>query len=199
MPSESFTDRSPLGIELMTLKCKVSGLTKRTNHAVVVQNSLEPSHFQGLAADIRSLRSRIIDWRRRFNIALIRASDSSKEDALDFGKRYELLGISLIVHIVVSRLLYAISPKDRALLEDEVQNLALELKAMQQTVENNPRASFFFAQKGTIADAAIATHACFNDVVDSGRIVDSWRLEKFFDAMGKKKCNGETCCNVNKL
>ena len=97
----------------------------------------------------------------------------------------------------MSRLLCAIVPNDRVLLEEEVQNLAAELKVMQETVGHNPRASFFFAQKGKIADAAIVSHGCFRDVVDSGKVVDSWRLEKFFEVIGRKSCNGDTCCNPN--
>ena len=197
VPSETFTDRSQLGIELMMLKTKVSGLAKRTNHAVVIQNTLQEDDFAMLAADIRVVRSDIIAWRRQFNTALIHADDRTRKDTTDFGKRYELLGVSLIVNIIVSRLLCAIVPNDRALLEEEVQNLAVELKVMQDTLSHNPRASFFFAQKGKIADAVIFSHACFRDVVDSGKVVDSWRLEKFFDAIGRKGCNGETCCDPN--
>jgi hypothetical protein len=118
---------------------------------------------------------------------------------VDFGKRYEILGISLIINILVSRLLGAIVPNDRAFLEEEVQNVAIELKVLQDTSEHNPRASFFFAQKGVMADAAIATHACFSEVVHSGKVVDSWRLQKFFDVLGRKSCNGETCCDMNEL
>lgn len=198
-PHEKFTDRSQLGIELMMLKCSISGLTKRTNHAIVIQNTLLSSDFEALAADIRITRSRTIVWRRKFNTALIHAGHCSKENTMDFGKRYEILGISLIINIIVDRLLGAIAPSDRALLEEEVQNLATELKVLQDTSEHNPRASFFFAQKAVIADAAIATHACFSEVFDSGRVVDSWRLQKFFDILGRKCCNGETCCDVNKL
>lgn len=183
----------------MMLKCKISGLTKRTNHAVVIQNALLPSDFEALAADIRAARSKIITWRRKFNTALIHAGHCSKDNTADFGKRYEILGISLIINIVVSRLLSAIVPSDRALLEEEIQNAAIELKVLQDTSEHNPRASFFFAQKGVMADAAIATHACFSEVIDSGKIVDLWRLQKFFDVLGRKGCDGETCCDMNKL
>lgn len=197
VPNETFTDRSKLGIELMIMKSKLSGLTKRTNHAVVIQDTIQQEYFDILAADIRVVRSEVIGWRRKFNIALINAGERSKDDTMDFGKRYELLGISLVINIVLSRLLCCIVPNDRAILEEEVQNVAAELKAVQESLENNPRAKFFFAQKARIADAAIATHPYFQEVLDSGKIVAPWRLEKFFQEMGRKCCDGVACCNLD--
>ena len=192
--TETFTDRSKLGIDLMILKPKVSGLAKRTNHVIFMQDMLQPEDFEDLAADLHDARSSIVTWRRKFNTALIHADERSREDPLDFGKRYELLGVSLVIHIIVSRLLCAIVPNERRLLEEEIQNVALELKNIQGSLSHNRRAEFFFEQKGRIADAAIATHSYFEDVLDSGRVVEAWRLEKFFQAIGRKCCNGETCC-----
>jgi hypothetical protein len=98
---------------------------------------------------------------------------------------------------MVNRLLCSIVPNDRTLLEEEVQSLALELKAVQGSLEHDRRAEFFFAQKAKIADAAIATHKYFRDVLNSGKVVELWRLEKFFQALGRKCCDGETCCDPN--
>src|SRR5258708_35627337 len=97
VPSETFTDRSKLGIDLMMLKPRVSGLAKRTNHAVFMQDMLQPEDFETIAADLRVARSKIVTWRRKFNTALIHADERSREDPLDFGKRYELLGVSIVV------------------------------------------------------------------------------------------------------
>jgi hypothetical protein len=97
----------------------------------------------------------------------------------------------------VSRLLCSIAPNERALLEEKVQSLATELKAVQGSLKYNRRAEFFFAQKAKIADAAIVTHTYFRDVLDSGKIVERWRVEKFFEALGRKGCDGETCCDTN--
>lgn len=195
VPTETFTDRSRLGIDLMMLKPRVSGLAKRTNHVVFMQDKLQPADFETIAADLHVARSKIVTWRRKFNTALIHADECSREDPLDFGKRYELLGVSLVVHIILSRLLCSVVPNERRLLEEEVQNLALELKTVQGSLSHNRRAEFFFEQKGRIADAAIATHSYFEDVLDSGKIMESWRLERFFEAIGRKVCDGVTCCD----
>ena len=197
VPSETFTDRSKLGIDLMMLKPRVSGLAKRTNHAVFMQDMLQPEDFEIIAADLRVARSKIVTWRRKFNTALIHAEERSREDPLDFGKRYELLGVSIVIHIILSRLLCSIAPNDRSLLEEEVQNLALELKTVQGSLAHNRRAEFFFEQKSRIADAAISTHSYFEDVLDSGKIVEIWRLEKFFTALARKCCDGVACCDTN--
>ena len=197
IPSEMFSDRSKLGIELMMLKPKVSGLAKRTNHAVLMQDTLQPEDFEAITDDLHAARSTMVSWRRKFNTALIHANECSPEDPLDFSKRYELLGISLVVHIILSRLLSSMVPNERGLLEEEVQNLALELKTIQGSLGHNRRAELFFKQKAKIVDAAIATHKYFQEVVNSGRIVELWRLEKFFDALGRKNCDGKTCCDPN--
>jgi hypothetical protein len=185
----------------MILKFKISGLAKRTNHAVVIQERLQQEDFEILASDIRGVRSGIITWRRKFNTALIHAGHPSRDDAMDFGKRYELLGISLVVNIMASRLLGCIVPNDRALLEEEVQNVAMELKALQSSSEHNRRAGFFFAQNAKIADAAIATRMYFREVLNSGKIIERWRLEKFFESIGRKCCDedGEGCCDTSNL
>jgi hypothetical protein len=163
-----------------------------------MQDTLQSEHFEAIAADLHTARSKIVTWRRNFNTALIHADQSSREDPLDFGKRYELLGVSLVIHIVLSRLLCSISPSNRRLLEEEVQNLALELKTVQGSLAHNRRAEFFFEQKGGIADAAIATHPYFEEVLDSGKIVETWRLETFFKALGRKCCDGGvSCCDKN--
>jgi hypothetical protein len=198
VPSETFTDRSNLGVDLMILKPKVSGLVMRTNHAVLMQETLQPEEFDALAADIRPVRCAILKWRQKFNTALLHADERSRKDRLDFGKRYELLGISLVVNIIISRLLCCIVPNDRALLEEEVQNLAAELKTVQGSLGHCRRAEFFFAQKAKIGDAAIATHIYFRDVLHSGKIIELWRLEKFFEALGRKRCDGKTCCNLKR-
>jgi hypothetical protein len=195
--TESFTDRSELGIDLLQIKAKISGIAKRTNHAVYNQTTLEPLYFETLATEIRLIRSSILSWRRKFNIALIHASSKVPQNsAADFGKRYELLAIALIINIVTSRLLLSISPSERTILEEEVQNLAIELKAVQSSLNHNRRAEFFFAQKARIAEAAITTHTTFWDVRDSGVVVELWRLEEFFNAIGRKCCDGETCCDT---
>jgi hypothetical protein len=173
---------------------KIGGLTKETNHAVVVQDALKMEDFEAIATRIRVVRSSITAWRRKFNLALLRAEKHKENDLEDFGKRFELLATSLILNIVLSRLLCAIVPQCRALLEEEVQNLAAEIRDMESSVLHNQRAAFFFAQKAKVAEAALITHKYFQDVINSGQVVEAWRLNAFFVAMGRKCCDGVTCC-----
>ncbi|KAH8807831.1 hypothetical protein F5884DRAFT_857398 [Xylogone sp. PMI_703] len=195
LPHGTFTDRSQLGIDLMMLMAKIPRLAKRTGHAVTVQGTLHPVDFDTIAADVRIVRSAVLSWRRRFNNALIHESERSHHHNANFDKRFELLGISLIINILVSRMLCCLVPSERALLEEEVQNLAAELKAAQKSVGPHRRAGFFLAQKAKIADAVIATHADFLGAVGSGKVVESWRLKRFCDSLGRKCCDGETCCS----
>ncbi|KAH8896580.1 hypothetical protein GQ53DRAFT_838146 [Thozetella sp. PMI_491] len=196
-PQEAFTDRSALGITLMTLMAKVPTLAKRVGHAVVIQNSLQRQYFDTIAAEIRSLRSAIIAWRRDFNLALIaNASRPSQARGIQpsFSKKHEMSGIALVIHMIASRMLVCISTAGRELLEEEVQSLAVELKTLQASVAHNCRANFFLGQKSIIADAAIATHEDFVALSTSETVVESWKLARFWQLMGRTPCDGETCC-----
>ncbi|KAF4613431.1 hypothetical protein G7Y89_g15456 [Cudoniella acicularis] len=197
IPNETFSDRSALGIDLIILKSKIPGLVKKTNHAVFIQETLQPKDFDALADEIRVVRTAIVTWRRKFNTALLHAEPHPQNKTIDFAKRYELLGISLIINIMLSRLLASIVPNDRALLEEEAQNLAIELKSVQGSLGHSKRAQFYFEQKAKLADAAIDTHEEFREEIGSGRVVESWRLERFFEAIGRKCCDGKTCCERN--
>ena len=218
---EIFTDRSPLAVSLMLLMAKVPGLAKRTTHAVVVtvpqeaQDEQHEQELQDLMADVDSLRARIVKWRRDFNTALIHAvgptdnwiSSTGSNTTLergtdDAGKRYELLGISLVVHMLAGRMLVSLSPPgDRGalLLEDEVQAVAAELGQVHRSVPSggrNHRARFVLLQKTKIADAAVATHADFRRAAmrDDGRAVEPLVLKRFCELLGRKCCDGQGCC-----
>ncbi|KAI8630202.1 hypothetical protein F5Y19DRAFT_429323 [Xylariaceae sp. FL1651] len=199
-PLETFTDRSPLGISIMLAGIKIPGLRKRCIHAVSIRAA--DDELDALAAEMHSLRSYIITWRRDFNMALMRALDVEKytytknqNRCLD--KRYDLLGIYSIVYITLSRLLICITSNGRALIEDEVQGQALELKQLYQSVREgtkgssydpiNYRTEFVLSQQVLAANRAIATHADFRSAVGSGRIIDPNIMMKYFTILGKKK------------
>jgi len=197
VPGETFADRSSLNIELMMIKCRVPSLAKRTNHAVVTQTAISSECLANLIADIRTLRSSVMSWRRKFNIALISKEDCSPYDTLDYAKRYEVFGLSLVVNIMTTRLLLCLEPNGRAYLEEEVHNLALELKDTQRLITDNRRAALFLAQKAKFADAAIATHDIFVEAAGNRGIVEPWMLEKFFTVLGRRKgCDGQACCEL---
>lgn len=192
---EIFTDRSPLGIRLLTLMVRVPGLAKKTCYVVTMQNSLQPKDFDAVAAKVRTLRSDVAAWRRDFNMTLIHAADSSKKNStLDTDKRYELLGVALIIQILASRMIVCISPNDRGLLEEEVQSFAIELKSLLGSVGHHRRAEFFLTQKVKIANAALGTHEDFAAAIGSDRVIEAWKLKKFDNAFGRKTCDGITCC-----
>lgn len=186
---ETFTDRSPLGIKLLTLLTKLPGLVKKTCHMVAVQSTLRAESFDSLAADLRELRSDIAGWRREFNMVLIHAKNKANPD-----KRYEFLGTCLIIQIFTSRLLGSILPAERGLLEEEAQCFAIELKHLQASVGPRTREKLLLTQKAKIANAAIETRGDFAAVVGNGRIVEAWRLRKFCSSFGRKFCDGVTCC-----
>jgi hypothetical protein len=200
---------------------------------------------------VQALRNRIIGWRRDFNTALIHAvsttttsSTISTTTNLDnqrtieqtaqpnpsntttklekINGHYELLGISLVIHILVTRMLVCLSPpasgdgstagtttSSAALLEDEAQALAAELRQVRDSVPTaaeynnnntnnnngssssspgNDRALFNLRQKALVAEAAIATRDDFRAAVArrAGRVVDLAVLRRYCVALGRK-------------
>ncbi len=109
----------PLGIVLMVLMAKIGGLAKRTSHWVAAA-ALEDGYandqdVDSLVAELHALRCKVIAWRRDFNTALIHAADGTRSNAMDnkvdcVNKRYELLGVSLVVHVLANRMLVSLSP-----------------------------------------------------------------------------------------
>lgn len=178
----------------MMLMAKLPGIAKRTGHVIVAQDVLQPEDFVALVDNVRVVRAGIITWRRSFNIALLQIEQRPPGETADFGKRYELLGLSLIINIMASRMLCCIVPNERAFLEEEIQYLAVEFQAVKRSAEHNHRASFFLAQKAKIANAAITTHADFQCIAGSGRIVDLCRWQRFCKAIGRRCCDENMCC-----
>ncbi|KAF2111233.1 hypothetical protein BDV96DRAFT_189386 [Lophiotrema nucula] len=186
---EDFSDGSKLGIELMKIMVKLSGLARRTSLAVAAQDTLRGEHLHVLETDIRNACSAAVAWRRKFNTSLMTAEKRNERD--DFGKRHELLATELIIHVTLSRMLCAIVLDDRPYLDEEVQNMAQELRDLKKGVENNKRASFFLAQKTIVSDASIATHEIFQVAVDRGKIVEQSRLLEFCKELGRKNHDGK--------
>ncbi|KAL7929787.1 hypothetical protein V8C35DRAFT_314791 [Trichoderma chlorosporum] len=188
---EVFTDRSPLGIRLLALMVKVPCLAKKTYNIVTMQHSPQAGDSDVLAAKVRILRSNVAIWRREFNMILIHSTNTPQKDGkIDTDKRYELLGVALIIQILASRMIVCISPSDRGLLEEEVQSFAFELKSLLGSVGHHRRAEFFLTQKVKIANAAIDTHDDFAAEIGSGRVVERWKLENFDKLIGRNTSNG---------
>jgi hypothetical protein len=194
----------------MLLMAKGPGLIKRTGHAVVVADSQDGREQERdvdvLMGEVHVFRSKVIAWRSDFNMALIDAlegaDNTSQRDMPSACKRYELLGVSLVVLMLADRMLVSLSPPQdpgARLLEDEAQASAAELKQVQRSVHSNsdnPRAEFALGQKAKIADAAIATHADFRRATErvAGRVVEASVLKRFWEALGWRCCDGKDCC-----
>jgi hypothetical protein len=209
--SEDFSDRSPLGIELMLLMASTPGLARRTS-SVVDTVALQEDKCNlpaGLEAEVRavnseahSLRQKAIAWRVDFNTALIHSDPTSPGGHADHydtrTNRYELLGIYSVVHILADRMLVSLSGPEgehgaASVIEDEVQTLAAELRQTLDTVppiNSNHRANFNLRQKALVADAAIATRDEFRTAAtrgrDAGRVIDRDVLKRFCVALGRR-------------
>uniref|UniRef100_A0A8H7TMA4 Transcription factor domain-containing protein n=1 Tax=Bionectria ochroleuca TaxID=29856 RepID=A0A8H7TMA4_BIOOC len=185
---DTFSDRSRLGVTLMTFITRIPALALMTFQLLSADTCLQTDELQAGVTKLRSLRSAIIAWRRSFNTALLNAADVCLTANDETGKRYELLAIAIVLHILTTRMLLCISPNEREFLEEEVQSHAAELKEIQVSVAGkHGRAAFLISQKAMTADATIATHSDFKESVGTGRLVESWKLAKFLELAKKKE------------
>lgn len=162
---------------------------------MTVQDSLCSEDFNEIAVKVRALRSEILAWRRDFNMALIHAiGEPKRNDGINTDKRYELISVALVIQILASRMLVFISPDDRGILEEEAQSYAMEIRSLQGSTGHHRRAEFILTQKSRIADAVINTHDVFAATAGNGRIIEPWRLKQFCKLLGKKSCDGVSCC-----
>ncbi|KAK7222382.1 hypothetical protein V2G26_010385 [Clonostachys chloroleuca] len=185
---DTFSDRSRLGVTLMTFMTRIPGLALMTFQLLSADTYLQTAELQAEVAKLRSLRSAIIAWRRSFNTALLNAVDVCHTAKDETGKRYELLAIAIVLHILTTRMLLCISPNEREFLEEEVQSQAAELKEIQVSVAGkHGRAEFLISQKAMTANATIATHSDFQESVGTGRLVEPWKLAKFLELAKKKE------------
>ncbi|CAI6100945.1 unnamed protein product [Clonostachys chloroleuca] len=185
---DTFSDRSRLGVTLMTFMTRIPGLALMTFQLLSADTYLQTAELQAEVAKLRSLRSAIIAWRRSFNTALLNAVDVCHTAKDETGKRYELLAIAIVLHILTTRMLLCISPNEREFLEEEVQSQAAELKEIQVSVAGkHGRAAFLISQKAMTANATIATHSDFQESVGTGRLVEPWKLAKFLELAKKKE------------
>jgi hypothetical protein len=172
----------------MTFITRIPALALMTFQLLSADTCLQTAELQAGVAKLRSLRSAIIAWRRSFNTALLNAVDVCLTANDETGKRYELLAIAIVLHILTTRMLLCISPNEREFLEEEVQSHAAELKEIQVSVAGkHGRAAFLISQKAMTADATIATHSDFKESVGTGRLVESWKLAKFLELAKKKE------------
>ncbi|CAH0058206.1 unnamed protein product [Clonostachys solani] len=191
---DTFSDRSRLGVTLMTFMTRIPALALMTFHVLSADESLPIAELQAAIAKLRSLRSAIIGWRRSFNTALLnsvsvcscRTTCRGAKD--ETSKRYELLAISIVLHILTGRLLLCVSANERDFLEEEVQSQAAELKEIEVSVAGkHDRATFLISQKAMTANATIATHSDFQESVGTGRLVEAWKLVKFLELTKQKE------------
>lgn len=101
----------------------------------------------------------MLEWRRDFDCLMLTGQSKAEED-----KRYELLGTGLVVATITSRLLGAVCPSQRQMLEDETLNYAREIKNLEGCVfEWNQRAGLHLNQKARIAEATLTTAVLWED------------------------------------
>jgi hypothetical protein len=189
---DTFSPRSSIGIFLGSQMTKMPGLFRDVTHAVCQQDTLSPVAQEALICRGLELKKYLKECRARFDELV--ATEGKK--ATDQGARFEILGLSLTVSVIVNRLLGAVWPSSRDALEDESLEMADELMNLDDRVgSGNAKVAFYLAQKSRIMDSTVRTTGIWRDRDDSerGKIIQKWKFDAWCAAIPRKVCDGKQC------
>lgn len=185
-PNDVFSDFCPIAVEIGDILFSMPGIAKRVTDAVHDGDGVPESVLDKLAADIRHSRQRLLSWRNNFDMTMVR-EPQPKNISFQPDKRLEHLGTFLVTISVLGRMLQAISPSQRDLLEDEVLVAAQEIEKLKiQVATTNYPAAFYLAQKSLIADATVATTQSWRNATFSGRIIEKEVFDDWCRAIPRK-------------
>ncbi|KAH8705618.1 hypothetical protein BGW36DRAFT_403159 [Talaromyces proteolyticus] len=184
--NNSFSDRSDLAISISQILVRMPGLAKRTTYAIFNQDSLTVYDRQQIERDLNQARQEIHQWRTNFNRFIVLSVERIAHQ-LDLGKRFELLGTSLVLATFINRFIGAICPNQRCWAEEEAQACATEIQTLADDVPKiNPRAGFYLAQKAKMAKATINTASIWKDSIESGKLIEPWKFKEWCGMMNRK-------------
>lgn len=164
------------------------GMAKRVTDVVHSDDPVADSYLDELIKELRGARQRLLVWRNRFDMAMIKHPTPLNDAGMTPDKRLEHLGTFFVTLAVFGRMLQAIMPSQRELLEDEVLAVAseIELLEMQASSSTNHAASFYMLQKGLVSDATVGTTQAWRGATYKGRIIDRKVFDQWCHAMPRK-------------
>ncbi|KFA63908.1 hypothetical protein S40285_03758 [Stachybotrys chlorohalonatus IBT 40285] len=184
-PGELFSLSSPRVTSLALIMCETPGLGKRVTDVVCSGEAFPESYIDRLAAEARDHRERLLSWRSDFNETTLEIDDPTGPGVESY-RRYEHLGTALVGSLVVARLLGAISPAERSILEVESLVFARELLRLEAKISPaNYSAGFYLSQKHIFARGTLCTADIWKAASTSDPIIDKGVFEQWCKAIGR--------------
>ena len=147
-------------MDLWTRVVALPRLFKDVQEFICQPESAAPFAHENLVARTSKLREQLRDWHRSYNALVAQHEMKSYSDKtrLQSERRFEALGVSLAVTIILNRLMIALNPTLGPEAEQENRILAHDIITLAQVAQTvNPRAHLFMAFKLLVANATLET------------------------------------------
>lgn len=175
------------------------GIFAEITNIVCQEKSLSQSAQARAIQTVRQFRKDLIQWSSTYCSYILTQGARQQRHRPD-DKLVELLGTSLLLRIIASRLLGAISTAERAVLEDEALCLAKEVTTLEKDMSSvNRRASFYLAQKARVANATLQTSGLWEDTdiaSTEGKLIEKWKFERWCSLIPRKTSTKKVNCSL---
>lgn len=210
------SDRSPIVVDLMVLKCNIPGLCVDVTNMICHQLDPSPSFMIETACRIHLLRVDLLKWHTRYE-AILRDAPPILPRTAEFDRRCKIFATYLSCMIISSRLLGAISPTERSELEAQTRVLTGQMLDLEKEVKSTSlQTHLFMAQTLGVSHATIKSSELWMDM-DAGErevkeevlesedgvdgheqhpdtpespgprgLVERWKFERWNELMGRK-------------
>jgi hypothetical protein len=200
------SDRSPIVVELMALKCNIPGLCVDVTNMICHQLHPDPSFILEVAHKLHQVRGNLFRWFGQYENILHNAPPILPGTA-EFDRKCKVFATYLSCVIITSRLLGAISPTERSELEDETCVFTSQMLKLEDEVEKASRQTYLFmAQTLGVSKATINTSPIWRDCNEkektkdendndqpdtpespgSAGLIAAWKFERWNELMGRR-------------
>ena len=151
----ALSDSSEIIVSLWTNICPIPSLFKDVQKAVCTFTDIDRRSIGSLFARARDIWTFLMQWCLKVEEILL---SHSPPEQLAAGKYHETLGMYMTNFIIINRLSVSLDTRAGLDFEDETQNLARRIIAIEQKARAaSPRARLFLAFKVIVARATLHT------------------------------------------
>lgn len=184
------TDRSEAVVTLLMNKCQIPGCAADVTELICTDIPPSSSEVERITAKVRQLRTNFLNWHKKYETIIANCPDMYP-GSQNHDSHCKVFANYLSCVMITSRLLAAISPRERNELEQYSQWLANEMIDLEAQVRSSPT-NLFMAQTMAVAQAVINTKDDWLGVKVKGKygeqdgLIERQKLERWCRAFGRK-------------
>jgi hypothetical protein len=199
--ASSIADRSDIVVGLLAFKSCIPGFFVDVTNLICIDPNPDIQVIEDTASRIRALRQNFLNWYSRYQNVLGQCKELYPGSS-EYDSHCKVFANYLSCNMISSRLLAAISGKERAEVEKSVQALAGRMFLLEEEVKiASAQTIMFMAQTLAVAKATMVTAEDWlvKDDVDDGLhgvrsengLIERWKFEKWAKAFGRKMPESE--------